>query len=235
MLTIVKPAETKSKFTCEYCKKEFAKETSIAAHMCEPKRRYASRDEAGVRLGFQSYIRFYETAAGSARNKTFETFAESAYYRAFVKFGRYCVGIRAINPPRFIDWLLKHNKKIDYWCSDRVYTEYLIDYLQVEAVDDALSRAVEFGLDWAEDNSAQPNDCLRYGNANAMCYAVTTGRISPWVIYNSESGQKFLSSLDPTQVAMIWSYIDSDVWQQQFAKRASDQAYAQEILTRAGW
>jgi hypothetical protein len=235
MLTIVKPEETKSKFLCEYCKKEFAKETSIAAHMCEPKRRHASRDEVGVRLGFQSYIRFYETAAGSSRNKTFETFIESAYYRAFVKFGRYCVGIRVINPPRFIDWLLKNNKKIDYWCSDRVYTEYLISYLQIEAVDDALARAVEFGMDWAETNSAQPNDCLRYGNINAMCYAVTTGRISPWVIYNSESGQQFLSSLDPTQVSMIWPYIDSDAWQQQFAKRAADQAYAQEILTRAGW
>jgi hypothetical protein len=110
-------------YRCEYCKKEFAKETSIAAHMCEPKRRYTSRDEAGVRLGLQSYIRFYEIAAGSARNKTFDTFVESAYYRAFVKFGRYCVDIRVINPLRFIDWLLKNNKKIDYWCSDKVYTE----------------------------------------------------------------------------------------------------------------
>ena len=110
-----------------------------------------------------------------------------------------------------------------------------MDYLKIEAVDDALARAVEFGIDWAEKNSAQPCDCLRYGNANAMCYAVTAGRISPWVIYNSESGQQFLSRLDPTQVAMIWPYIDSDVWQQQFAKRTADQAYAQEILTRAGW
>ena len=235
MLTIVKPEETKSKFTCEYCKKEFVKETSIAAHMCEPKRRYVSREEPGVRLGFQSYIRFYETAAGSARNKTFETFIESAYYRAFVKFGRYCVDIRAINPPRFIDWLLKNNKKIDYWCSDRVYTEYLISYLQVEAVADALARAVEFGIDWAETNSAQPNDCLRYGNANAMCYAVTTGRISPWVIYNSESGQRFLSSLDPTQVAMIWPYIDSDVWLKKLQQNPDDKAYATTILTSAGW
>jgi hypothetical protein len=235
MPTIVKPEETKSKFACEYCKKEFAKETSIAVHMCEPKRRHLSRNERGVQLGFQAYIRFYETAAGSARNKTFDTFVESAYYRAFVKFGCYCVETRTINPLRFIDWLLKHNKKIDYWCSDRVYTEYLISYLQVEAVADALARAVEFGIDWAETNTAQPNDCLRYGNINAMCYAVTTGRISPWVIYNSESGQRFLSSLDPTQVSMIWPYIDSDAWQQQFAKRPEDQAYAQEILTRAGW
>jgi hypothetical protein len=220
---------------CEYCKKQFAKETSIAVHMCEPKRRYTGRDERGVQLGFQSYIHFYETAAGSARNKTFDTFIASAYYKAFVKFGRYCVDIRAINPPRFIKWLLKNNKKIDYWCSDKVYTEYLIEYLQIEAVDDALARAVEFGMDWAEKNSARPNDCLRYGNVNAMCYAVTTGRISSWVIYNSESGQQFLSSLDPTQVAMIWPYIDSDLWQKQFQSRAPDQEYAQQILTRAGW
>jgi hypothetical protein len=235
MLTIVKPEETKNKFACEYCKKEFARETSIAVHMCEPKRRYQSRNERGVQLGFQAYLRFYETATGSSRNKDFDTFVTSAYYRAFVKFGRYCVDTRVINPVRFIDWLLKHNKKIDFWCSDRIYTEYLIAYLQVEAVDDALTRTVEFGIDWAEKNSAQPCDCLRYGNVNAMCHAVTTGRISPWAIYNSESGQQFLSRLDPVQVAMIWPYIDSDVWQQQFQSRVQDQAYAQEILTKAGW
>jgi hypothetical protein len=235
MLTIVKPEETKSKFTCAYCKKEFAKETSIAAHMCEPKRRYISRDEAGVRLGLQSYIRFYETAAGSASNKTFETFAESAYYRAFVKFGRYCVDIRAINPPRLIDWLLKNRKKIDHWCSDRVYTEYLLHYLQTEAVDDALTRAIEYSMTWHETTGHPAHDCLRYGNSNATCHAIASGRVSPWVIYNSESGQKFLSGLDPTQVAMIWSYIDSDVWQKRFRDRSEDQAYAQEILTKAGW
>jgi hypothetical protein len=76
---------------------------------------------------------------------------------------------------------------------------------------------------------------LRYGNANAMCHAVTSGRISPWVIYNCESGQKFLSNLDPTQVAMIWSYIDSDTWQKRFRDCPEDQSYAQEILTKAGW
>jgi hypothetical protein len=64
---------------------------------------------------------------------------------------------------------------------------------------------------------------------------VTTGKISPWVIYNSESGQKFLNSLDQTQIAMIWSYIDSDVWQKKFNDYSADQAYSQEILKQAGW
>ena len=220
---------------CEYCKKEFVRETSIQAHMCEPKRRRRERDEPGPRLGFQAYIRFYESIAGSARNKTHDTFCESSYYRAFVKFGHYCVNTRVINPDRFMAWLLKHNRKIDHWCSDKVYTEYLVDHLTVEAVDDALTRAIEFGIDWAEKNASPAHDCMRYGNANVLCYAVTAGRISPWVIYNSESGQKFLSELDATQVAMIWPYIDSDAWQKRFQDRPQDQAYAKNILKQAGW
>jgi hypothetical protein len=220
---------------CEYCKKEFVRETSIQAHMCEPKRRKRERDEPGPRLGFQAYIRFYESMAGSARNKTHDTFCESSYYRAFVKFGHYCVNTRVINPDRFMAWLLKHNRKIDHWCSDKVYTEYLVDHLKVEAVDDALARAIEFGIDWAEKNTSPAHDCMRYGNANVLCYAVTAGRISAWVIYNSESGQKFLSELDATQVSMIWPYIDSDAWQKRFQDRPQDQAYAKNILKQAGW
>lgn len=220
---------------CEYCKKEFVRETSIQAHMCEPKRRRRERDEPGPRLGFQAYIRFYESMAGSARNKTHDTFCESSYYRAFVKFGHYCANTRVINPDRFMAWLLKHNRKIDHWCSDKVYTEYLVDHLKVEAVDDALTRAIEFGIDWAEKNASPAHDCMRYGNTNVLCYAVTAGRISPWVIYNSESGQKFLSELDATQVAMIWPYIDSDAWQKRFQDRPQDQAYAKNILKQAGW
>jgi hypothetical protein len=220
---------------CQYCKKDFVKETSLAVHLCEPKRRRQERSERGVELGFQAYIRFYEMTQGSAKLKTFDDFADSPYYRAFVKFGRYCVSTRTINPKQFLEWLLKNNKKIDRWASDQLYTEYLIQYLPLENVSDALARAVEFGMDWAEKHSAQPQDCLRYGSSFAMCNAVTTGRISPWVIYNCESGQRFLNELTADQVSMVWPYIDSDVWQKKFRDYPADQEYAKAILEQAGW
>ena len=222
-------------FTCEYCKKTFARETSIAVHMCEPKRRRLNKDEPGVRMGFQAYIKFYETMQGSARNKTHDDFCESAYYRAFVKFGHYCVNTRVVAPDRFMTWLLKEQKKIDHWCSDRVYTEYLMQYLLVEAVNDSLARAIEYSMRWSEETGNPSHDWLRYGNTHALCYAVTAGRISPWVIYNSESGQKFLSELSAQQVAIVWPYIDSDSWQKKFHDYPADQEYAKEILKQAGW
>jgi hypothetical protein len=222
-------------FQCRYCKKDFAKETTLAVHVCEPKRRHQEKDERGVQLGFQAYIRFYELTQGSAKLKTFEHFAESSFYRAFVKFGRYCLSIKAINPARFTEWLLKQNKKIDYWCKDSIYTEYLLDYLKVEHVDDALARAIEYSMDWAEKSGHPAHDCLRYGNTNTLAYAVTTGRISAWVLYNSESGLKFLSELDATQIAMVWPYIDSEVWTKKFLDYLADQEYAKDILKKAGW
>ena len=222
-------------FVCEFCKKEFVKETSIEVHMCEPKRRRLQKDEAGVRLGFQAYIKFYETMQGSAKNKTYDDFCNSAYYKAFVKFGRYCVNTNVINPGQFMNWLLKNNKKIDYWCKDQLYTEYLIQHLLVEAVDDALARAVEYSMDWEEKTGYPAKDMLRYGNANALCYAITSGRISPWVIYNCESGVGFLSQLSTEQVAIIWDYINSDAWHKKFSNYPADQEFVKDILTQAGW
>ena len=223
------------KYICQYCKKDFIKESSLVVHSCEPRRRRQEQSERGVQLGLQAYLKFYQLTQGSARLKTFDDFADSPYYRAFVKFGRYCVDIRAINPARFIEYVLKQNKKIDHWCRDSIYTEYLLDYLRVENVNDALARAIEFGITWQEQTSNPAHDCLRYGNSNAMCHAITTGRISPWIIYNSESGQQFLSELSTEQIAMIWPYVDSDFWMKKFQDYPADQEYAKDILSKAGW
>ena len=203
--------------------------------MCEPKRRRMQKDEPGVRLGFQAYIKFYESMQGSAKNKTHDDFCESSYYRAFVKFGRYCVNTHVINPPQFMNWLLKNAKKIDRWCSDQLYTEYLIQHLLVEAVDDALKRAIEHSIKWEETTGHPAKDILRYVNANALCYDITAGRISPWVIYNSASGVEFLGNLSTEQVAIVWPYINSDAWHKKFGNYPADQEFVKDILTKAGW
>lgn len=222
-------------YRCQYCKRDFQKESTLSVHVCEQKRRRQEQNDRGVQLGFQAYIRFFEMTQGSAKLKTYDDFCESPYYRAFAKFGHYCYNVKVINPKQFLEWLLKNNKKIDRWASDQLYTEYLLQYLLIENVNDALARAIEFGIDWAEKHQAQPNDCLRYGNSNVMCYAITTGRISPWVVYNCESGQRFLSDLDEAQIAMIWPYIDSDKWMKKFADYPADQEWVKEMLNKAGW
>ena len=221
-------------FVCEYCKKQFVRENSIAVHSCEPKRRRLMRNEPGARLGFQAFVRFYELHQ-NGQIKSYDDFCDSSYFKAFVKFGNYCVNTRVINPAQFMEWLLKQQKKIDQWCSDRIYTEYLVWYLPNENVSDALSRAVEQSIQWQEQTGHPAHDMLRYGNVNALCYDITSGRLSPWAIYNCESGINFLNQLSTEQIGITWNYINSDVWQRRFQDHPNDQAYAQDILKTAGW
>lgn len=224
-------------YSCKYCKKEFKKESTLAAHLCEPKRRYQQQNETGVQLGFKAYLRFYELTQGSAKLKTYEDFVASPYYMAFVKFGRHLVAIRCINTGSFIDWLLKNNKKIDYWTKDTMYSEWMRDYLKKENVKDALERALKEMQDLADEDSrlaGKFNDYFRQANANRVCQHIANGRISAWIVFNCASGVEFLETLNEEQLGMIIEWIDPDYWQRKFTDYMADTEWTKHILKQAG-
>ena len=63
-------------YTCKYCNKTFSKESILAVHACEPKRRAQQQSDPAVQIGFRAYLRFYETTQGSAKLKTYEDFKD---------------------------------------------------------------------------------------------------------------------------------------------------------------
>ncbi len=224
-------------FTCRYCNKSFVKESTLTAHLCEQKRRAQQQNETGVQLGFKSYLRFYEITQGSARLKTYEDFCTSPYYNAFVKYGRYLVAIRAVNPNSFTDYLLKNNKKLDYWCKDTLYTEWLFEYLRKEHPQDALERALKEMQEYADNNESLQgnfNNYFKYAPPNRICHHISTGRISPWVVYHCHSGVGFLDSLNSEQLEIIMPYIEPDFWQKKFRDYMADAEWTKEILDKAG-
>lgn len=230
-------SELSQSYKCKYCDKEFRKESTLAAHLCEQKRRYQQKDETGVQFGLRAYLRFYETTQGSAKLKSYDDFASSPYYNAFVKFGRYLVAIRCVHPVQFTDWLLKNNKKLDYWCKDSFYEEWLHEYLRKEATQDALERALKEMQDYADTHPDLKNgyrDYFKYGNGNRICHHIVTGRVSPWVLFNCDSGVAFLDSLDETQVSIVLPYIDPEFWQHKFQDYLADTEWCKHVLKEAG-
>ena len=228
---------TDQTYKCRYCEKSFAKESTLAVHLCEQKRRWQQEKEVPVQLGLKAYLRFYEVTQGSARLKSYADFVSSPYYNAFVKHGRYCQSIRCINFTNFLDWLLRNNKKIDHWCKDSLYVEWMAEYLRKEAVQDALERALKEMQDYADDHPELKNgftDYFRYGNTNRICHHISTGRISPWIVYNCTSGVEFLGSLSEEQVGMIMPWIDPDYWQRKFVDYLADAEWVKDILEKAG-
>ena len=223
------------KFGCEFCKRVFLRESTVMKHMCETKDRYLNKDKQGNRIGLQAWVQFYKKNTASKKQKTYEEFIKSAYYIAFVKFGNYCVNVSAINISRFVDWLLKNQIKIDSWCSDTTYTKYLIEYLRIEDAFDAIHRSVETTIDWAEKDNIQHKDYLRYGNVNRICLLIATGKISPWMLYCSESGIQFLDKLNEAQVKIVIDYINPELWKIKFNRDENLKQQITDTLKQAGY
>jgi len=218
------------KFGCEFCNRTFLRESTIAKHICEYKHRWQEKDKRGNQIGFQGWLHFYKRNTATTKQRTYLDFIKSSYYIAFAKFGNYCVDVNVINVQRYIDWLLKNKIRIDVWNHDTNYSKFLIEYLRNEDPLDAIHRSVESTILLASEERVLPKDILRYGNKNKICYHVTTGKISPWMLYQCDSGLKFIDSLDESQVKMIINYIDPEKWAIKFKRNSDIVTSVKEIL-----
>ena len=227
--------ETNKKFGCDFCGRTFLRESTIAKHICEYKQRWMNKDLVGNRIGFQAWLQFYKKNSNTKKKRTYEEFIKSAYYTAFVKFGHYCSDANVLNVSRFVDWLLKNQVKIDTWNTDSNYTRFLIEYLREEDALDAVARSIETTQKLAETEMIQTKDALRYSNRNRICYAITTGKISPWMLYQSKSGTAMLDELDQTQVKMVIDYINPELWAIKFKRNPDKVKEVKELLNIAGY
>lgn len=223
-------------FRCAYCSKSFVKEITLTKHVCERKRRFQQEKEIGVQWGLQAYTMFVSTTQRS-RRPDYEDFVNSNYYTAFVRYGRYCHALHCVNFSKFTEFLLKNNRRLDNWCNDNIYHEWLIDYLCRENVQDALERSIQTMIDYTHQNPEYRNgykDYFALVNENRICYHITTGRISPWAVYQCTSGQNFLARLNDDQAESVMSIINPTQWQTKFRDYPDDVKFANNVLSMAG-
>jgi hypothetical protein len=90
-------------------------------------------------------------------------------------------------------------------------------------------------INLAEDAGIQPQDILRYGNVNKICYAITAGKISPWLLYQSNSGTHFLDTLNEGHVKLIIDYINPEQWAIKFKRDADLTKRVKDTLSEAGY
>lgn len=218
---------------CEHCGRTFVRDSTLLKHLCEQKRRWMDADKPANRIAFSAWNEFYAVCQPSKRNKDYKAFIQSPYYLSFIKFGSYCVDVKAVGVPSYIKYLINGNVPIDNWNSDRVYSTFLIDYLRSEDSFDAIKRSISNMLSEAEIENIQLHDFFRYISSNKICHMIVSGRISPWLLYHSKSGIDFLSRLNDDQRGLIFNYIDPEKWTIKFRRSQDLVQQVSEILEEA--
>lgn len=221
-------------FNCVHCGKSFMKEKTLVAHMCERKRRAPQESEKRVQAGFMAFNRFWQLTQRSKKPKTYDDFADSAYYNAFVKFGSFLNNVNPLYPEKFVDWVIKSGVKLDDWCKDKLYETYLYETIKTEPVEAAVQRTIQTMMEWADEKSAQFNHYFLYVSLNRATQDIRNGNISPWVILNTKTGYSMVSKMSDEQLEMIAPAFDLAYWKNKFKKSPADVALVKEICNEVG-
>tara|TARA_E500000318_G_scaffold22383_1_gene22675 strand:- start:3280 stop:3966 length:687 start_codon:yes stop_codon:yes gene_type:complete len=222
-----------TKFKCDYCGKEFTRERTLQVHMCEPKRRHLQKNEKWVQNGFSVFQRFYQIHQKNSKPKTYDDFCKSAYYNAFVKFGRYVMHTSPLYFDKYVDYVIMSRVKLDHWSRDDLYTQYLKDTLKTEPVEAALRRSIATMMDWATEQNVQWSDYFRLVNTSRAVQHIQAGHVSPWLVLGCDAGKKMLQSLSDEQLQMIQTYIDPEFWRNKFKNYPADLMFVQETAKEA--
>lgn len=220
--------------TCKWCGKNFKSERTLAAHMCVKKKRWADKDLTHIRLGYRVYQMFYELNTTASKSKSIEDFITSNYYEGFVKFGRSCIRNEYLEPEKFAEWLIKNGKKLKDWSTDAVYDEYLLEFVKKETGMRALERNVIYLAKWAEETENNWQDYFTKVSPSRAVYDIRSAKISPWLLYLSNTGDQLLNNLNSEQVKMIQHIIDAPFWLKLFTKNKEEVREVKKTCELAG-
>lgn len=221
-------------YNCVHCSKSFMQEKTLVAHMCERKRRALQKDEKRVQAGFMAYNRFWQLTQNAKTLKSYDNFADSSYYNAFVRFGSFINNVNPIYPDKFIDYVIKSGAKLDHWCKDSLYEKYLFEMIKVEPTESAIQRSLTTMMEWGDEHSANFAHYFQYASLNRAVSDIRNGKISPWIILNTSSGQTMVKNMSDEQLNMIAPAFDVPYWLRRFKEVPADVALVKEICKEVG-
>jgi hypothetical protein len=217
-------------YICQYCNHGYTKESTLAVHVCEQKRRALAKSDKHVMLGYDTYNKFYRKTQNSKHDKTYDEFARSPYYNAFIKFGSFVSNVNPLYPERFMDYVVTSGVKLDHWCRDELYDSYVVDLIKKESVETALQRSLSHMMSWGDDNKAQWNHYFLYVSLSRATYDIKDGKVSPWIVLNSANGKAMLKKFNDEQLNSISVIMDLPFWLGKFKKLSSDVELVKQIV-----
>lgn len=225
---------SENKIECKWCGKSFTSERTVAAHMCVKKRRWADREMTHIRLAYRVFQMFYDMNTASAKPKSMEDFIRSSYYEGFAKFGRSCIRNEYLQPEIFAEWLIRNGVKLNEWCKDATYDKFLLEYVKKETGLRALERSILYLVEWSKESDKEWSNYFREVSSSRAVYDIRACKISPWLIYLSNSGGELLTRLNDEQVKMIDHIIDANFWMDVFKRNSEEVDEVQLACETAG-
>lgn len=218
-------------FRCKFCKKVFQRESTLVAHMCEPKRRILSENDKPTRIGYNSWLSFRKAITPNAKKTlTYEDFTKNKYYTTFIKLGRRIINLYIPEPENFIKFLVMNAVKFENWDKDWVYEMYIREMTKKETPQRAAERTVLLMQQWGIEQQEEWQTFWNNVGTTQALHWIRTGRLSPWVLLGTTQGRNLLERFDEHQLQESTGYIEINPWRIKLARNKKECEWIQEVF-----
>lgn len=219
-------------YPCAFCGKVYKNAGSAAKHQCRMQTRFNQSQTREFVLAHLAFTQFFKNTNVKTDK---DSFMQSLYYNGFFAFGQYVKDIKSSFVTAYVNWLTTHSVPLAKWISDEQYDSFLQTYILNENAFDAIQRSIENTMEWSETTGIEYFDYFRQSTVYSVFNAITTARISPWMIFCSASGRAWLLSIPKEELSKMWNWIDPEKWTTKINSQPADQFEISNLLKSAGF
>lgn len=221
-------------FECPFCNKKYKKVETLTTHKCKIRDRLNIKSETYFRLAFLAFNIFYEWGFPRGKPKTEIDFIKSKYFDNFLEYGEFMVAVKINDLGKYTKFLLSNNVPIKHWCDESIYNTFIDRTIKSEPPEMAVERTITTMENWGYTNNKPFQNFFIEAEPTYILTSIKQGKISPWVVYNTSSGKKFMKRLTPTHIQTLYGLIDPDFWSYEFKKHKNEVSAISAVLKSAG-
>lgn len=221
-------------YKCRYCQKEFVRESTLASHLCENKRRMLAKDEKQNRIAYQSWLLFRKlTIANVKHDKSYEDFISNKFFTGFMKLAKHIIDLNLDDPEGFVRFIIMNSVPMHNWQTAVVYETYIKDRTKKETVERAVERSVLNMKAWAEKTGNSWEEYFIKVSTPEAVQDIRMGRISPWCTFATDQGSKLIDRFEPGQVQQLIDYMEPQSWRAKVMRQRQDAEWVQHVFNEA--
>lgn len=221
-------------YKCKYCGKDFVRESTLAGHLCENKRRVLAKDLKQNRIAYQSWLLFRRlTIANVKYDKDYEEFVSNKYFMGFMKLAKHIIDLNLEDPEGFVKYIIMNSVPMHKWQTAVVYESYVKDRTKKETVERAIERSVLNMKAWGERTNNSWEDYFQKVSTPDAVQDIRMGRISPWCTFATDQGSRLIDRLEPGQIQQLVEYIEPQSWRVKVKRHQQDANWVQHVFNKA--
>ncbi|WNA16008.1 hypothetical protein XaC1_365 [Xanthomonas phage XaC1] len=205
-------------FECRFCSKKFKREQTVLSHKCLKRDRYNEKDTRKMKVAYMmwkeymQYHKFKIPAKVVQAGDEYLYFINSSVFNEFEKFAEYVTQNDIFKPDEFITHVIKSGINARDWCTFKVHQDWVIKYTRNEHPRSGIERSIRAFADW-EALTGQPwNTFFSSATLVRVIMWFESGKLSPWIIYASNTADELLSRVSDSEYSHLIPYIDHTVW-----------------------